>query len=517
MTGVLRLLFAVFLTAAAVLVVDASGSANAAGPNPIHPDNRPSTVPGATNGALDSSILLQVAPTCIAYYAAAPSLISMMAAARRDGIRLVPAECYRDVAGQIAMRNLWCGRGACHMAAVPGTSNHGWGKAVDFGSMTFDSASYHWLKAHAAAFGWNHPGVMEPGGSVPEPWHWEWVGDGGRMFPGTHHGSGTGLGLALTGGHPTGHLDSVSGNPSVNGWFGSARASGWVIDPDTTNSTDVHMYVDGRGAVGLRADGQRPDVAQLLAGYDASPHGFSGDVPAIYGRREVCAYGINVAGPGQNTLLNCVIATIGRHPIGSVDSVVVGTGITVGGWALDADSTGSIDVHAYVNGQFAGAATANRGRPDVDAVFPRNGRAHGYEITLPARHGTQTVCLYAINAGPGGNNLINCTDVTTSRHPFGFLDAVQPVAGGVMVNGWAIDPDTTGPVEVHTYVDGAFAGSTMAGISRPDVGAVFPRHGPNHGYSATFAVARGVHTVCTYGINVGAGATSLLQCKAVTL
>ena len=47
-------------------------------------------------------------------------------------------------------------------------------------SLTFASPGYAFLKSAAAAVGWNHPALAEPGGSTcPEPWHWEWVGDGG--------------------------------------------------------------------------------------------------------------------------------------------------------------------------------------------------------------------------------------------------------------------------------------------------------------------------------------------------
>src|SRR5207245_973576 len=36
------------------------------------------------------------------------------------------------------------------------------------------------LTGEAGRFGWNHPAWARPGGSAcPEPWHWEWVGDGG--------------------------------------------------------------------------------------------------------------------------------------------------------------------------------------------------------------------------------------------------------------------------------------------------------------------------------------------------
>jgi len=514
------MLLAVVLAASAVVMTaGVSAPAAWAGPNPVHPDNRPSTIPGATNGALGSHELLQVAPNCVAYHRAAPSLIAMIAAARRDGVRLVPAECYRDYAGQVAARDSWCRRGACHMAAVPGTSNHGWGKAVDFSdsqgaSLTFNSPAYAWLKGHAGWFGWNHPGVMEPTGPVPEAWHWEWVGDGGRMYPGLNFGYGNGIGLPV-GGNPAGRLDSA-GTASMNGWTGTARVAGWVVDPNTTNSVDVHLYVDGNIAGAMRANKPREDVAQLLAGYDASPHGFDGEIPALYGRREICAYGINM-GPGRNTLLNCIVAPVGQHPIGSIDSAEAGTGIRLRGWALDADSTGVIDIHAYVNGRFAGVATANRSRPDVDTVFPRNGTNHGFDFIVPAVDGIQSVCLYGINVGPGGNSFIGCKNVTTSRHPFGFLDSVRSAPGGLSVHGWAIDPDTTDPIEVHTYIDGRFAGATVATESRPDVGAAVPGYGPNHGYSATYPAPPGLRTVCTYGINVGAGSTALLQCRTAVI
>jgi hypothetical protein len=174
-------------------------------------------------------------------------------------------------------------------------------------------------------------------------------------------------------------------------------------------------------------------------------------------------------------------------------------------------------VHAYVDGQFAASGVANVGRPDVDAVFPRNGTAHGFELALPARHGTHTVCVYGLNTGPGGNNLIGCREVSSSRHPFGFLDSVQPAPGGLRASGWAIDPDTTNPIDVHTYIDGRFAGVATADVHRPDLGVAFPAYGPNHGYSAVFPAAPGRHTVCTYGINVAAGGHALLECKVITI
>ena len=64
------------------------------------------------------------------------------------------------------------------LCANPGTSNHGWGKAVDIGGCcginTGTGAAFDWLTTNASRYGWNHPAWAKAGGSKPEPWHWEY-------------------------------------------------------------------------------------------------------------------------------------------------------------------------------------------------------------------------------------------------------------------------------------------------------------------------------------------------------
>ena len=64
------------------------------------------------------------------------------------------------------------------LCANPGTSNHGWGKAVDIGGCcginTGAGPAFDWLTANAGRYGWNHPAWAQAGGSKPEPWHWEY-------------------------------------------------------------------------------------------------------------------------------------------------------------------------------------------------------------------------------------------------------------------------------------------------------------------------------------------------------
>lgn len=63
-------------------------------------------------------------------------------------------------------------------AAVPGTSNHGLGVAVDFAGLGgFGGKGYAWLSANAARHGWSNT----EGRSVNEYWHW--VRDGSDRYP----------------------------------------------------------------------------------------------------------------------------------------------------------------------------------------------------------------------------------------------------------------------------------------------------------------------------------------------
>lgn len=64
-------------------------------------------------------------------------------------------------------------------AAYPGTSEHGWARAVDVcgGIETDGTAQNTWMRTHAAQYGWFHPTWAEPDGGGPyEPWHWEFSG-----------------------------------------------------------------------------------------------------------------------------------------------------------------------------------------------------------------------------------------------------------------------------------------------------------------------------------------------------
>ena len=207
------------------------------------------------------------------------------------------------------------------------------------------------------------------------------------------------------------------------------------------------------------------------------------------------------------------------NPFGQIDAVAGGPSkVTARGWAIDPDTRSPTLVQMYVDSRANAVTRANLPRPDVGSSYPAAGPDHGYTLTMAATPGRHTVCLYAINAGPGFSRLLGCRVVTAaSSNPFGVIDTVTTRPGAVTARGWAIDPDTSSPILVQMYVDSRANAVTWASRPRPDVGAVYPAAGPNHGYTLSLAATAGRHTVCLYAINTGPGATRTLGCRAVTV
>ncbi len=97
--------------------------------------------------------------------AAAEAFRRMREAAAAEGVDIGVTGGYRDFAGQVDLarrKGLYSNGG---LAAVPGTSQHGWGLAVD---VDVDANGQAWLRANASRFGFFE--------DVPrEPWHWEYM------------------------------------------------------------------------------------------------------------------------------------------------------------------------------------------------------------------------------------------------------------------------------------------------------------------------------------------------------
>jgi len=126
---------------------------------------------GYSNGMIPASKLCGLSSGHKLRCDAAAAYLQLAAAYRAQfGKTLCITDSYRSYASQV---DLYARKPS--LAALPGTSNHGWGVAVDLcgGIDRFGTTQYQWMKKHAPAFGWVHPNWAEQGGSREEPWHWE--------------------------------------------------------------------------------------------------------------------------------------------------------------------------------------------------------------------------------------------------------------------------------------------------------------------------------------------------------
>jgi hypothetical protein len=98
---------------------------------------------------------------------AAAAYNQMVDAAKKDGITWGLVSSYRPLETQKRLAKTLGLYKRGGKAAVPGTSNHGWGSAVDidFKKGSGKRATFRWLKDNASKFGFSTIGR--------EPWHWE--------------------------------------------------------------------------------------------------------------------------------------------------------------------------------------------------------------------------------------------------------------------------------------------------------------------------------------------------------
>lgn len=319
---------------------------------------------------------------------------------------------------------------------------------------------------------------------------------------------------------------STQGTSTVNDPFGAIdvlevapgeyRVAGWAADPDTKEPIAVHIYVGNVGTP-LTADRDRPDVGAAYPKV-GSRHGFDTKVAAQGGdNRDICVFAINVA-VGGNTLLGCrTVTPMSGSPVGALDSLqAVDGGIEYRGWAIDPDTTGSIAVHAYVDG-VGTPLTADNDRPDLVPHYPAYGSRHGYSGKATTGIGSHTVCLYAINVGAGTTTTLACRQIVvasgpdTGRAPTGNYESLTVDGDTATVTGWAVDPDTAASIKVHIYV-GSSGKEYTADKARGDVGNAFPGYGANHGFSEKVSIPVGSSNVCIYAINT-AGPHTLLGCR----
>lgn len=118
-----------------------------------------------TNGRLDTNSLTSIGGGHKLRADAASAYQNMVAAAASDGISWGVTDSYRSYESQVDLANRKGLYSEGGLAAYPGTSNHGVGRAVD---LNLSSEASSWLQRNAGTYGFTTINR--------EPWHWEYKG-----------------------------------------------------------------------------------------------------------------------------------------------------------------------------------------------------------------------------------------------------------------------------------------------------------------------------------------------------
>src|SRR3712207_4041722 len=116
----------------------------------LNAEGIPTDLAAYGNGRVPSSALQQVGTTGHRLWEpAAQQLTRLIEDARRAGVDIGITDSYRSYEAQVdvARRKGLYSQGG--LAAVPGTSDHGWGMAVD---LDLDSEAQAWMRSHGPAY-----------------------------------------------------------------------------------------------------------------------------------------------------------------------------------------------------------------------------------------------------------------------------------------------------------------------------------------------------------------------------
>lgn len=147
-------------------ISESSGTSLASAASQLNASGVPTSLAGYGNGLIPESSLAPISGSSERMWGpAAEHLNDLLADAKKAGVSISVTDGYRDLDSQVRLadqKGLYSQGG---LAAAPGTSEHGWGLAVDLG---LDPTSQAWMRQHAKEYGFVE--------NVPrEAWHWEFA------------------------------------------------------------------------------------------------------------------------------------------------------------------------------------------------------------------------------------------------------------------------------------------------------------------------------------------------------
>jgi len=326
---------------------------------------------------------------------------------------------------------------------------------------------------------------------------------------------------------PVNPVGAISGYTRVPGGI---TLTGWALDPNTSLPISVQVQVDGVTQTTIAANLGSPSPSGAWSEWYDRGHGFSANLSLSSGvAHNVCVVGVNYAA-GVNTTVDCQSISINGDPVGSFLTLHYWpTGIGVGGWVLDPDTSDYTPIQVTVDGVVRGAA-AGGGTWYTDYTLPSQwsayGPYHSFWVGIDNLSvGTHNVCVTAINySGTGGvNKSLGCKSIFYSHDPQGSFTATRTAANVVQVTGWAIDPDTSSPIQIKATFVGVQGPPITAGDnwSSSTYNSEFrtSEFGSNHAFTTSGAIGvdpqGGGQRVCVTAINTGSGADTDLGCELV--
>jgi hypothetical protein len=313
---------------------------------------------------------------------------------------------------------------------------------------------------------------------------------------------------------PEGAVESVVG--------GDARVtvSGWAVDRSAPGPASVRTAAGPVKKTTLTTLA-RPDIAARYGGDGKA--GFTRTMTGVPpGMQPVCSKVYSSLGSDRDRKLGCTWTLVGdptgKSPVGRFEAVSGTPGqIHVSGWALDPETSVPVTTDLLVDGVVRSTVRADLPSSSVPAQYAPLGPARRFKASaIAVSSGHHTVCMRARNQAAGVDTLVDCRVMKVPPHsPGGALEAVSSNRPGkVDVTGWALDLESTEPIDVLLVVGGRWHLVT-ANRRRNDIAATYPGYGSKHGIAASVSAPGGPTSVCSYGINVGGGANKLIGCRSV--
>lgn len=313
---------------------------------------------------------------------------------------------------------------------------------------------------------------------------------------------------------PEGAIESVVGGD------GTISVSGWAVDRSSDGPASVRTSA-GPVRRTIATTLSRPDIQARFGGDGRA--GFSGTLSGVPpGMQPLCATVWSSLGHDRDKRLGCTWTLVGdptgQSPVGRFQVAAAGPGrIDVSGWALDPQTSVPVTTDLLVDGVVRATVTADGFTDAVPAQYRSLGRYRSFRaaaVAVPA--GSHTVCMRARNQAGGVDTLVDCRILQSPGHdPGGVLESVSSNRPRkIDITGWALDLETTKPIDVLLVVDGRWH-LLRADRRRDDVAADYPGYGAAHGFAASVTADGGPASVCAYGISSGGGENSLIGCRRV--